>query len=132
MSSAPSPQKPDFLSLIGKKFGFYGVDNLRFKLGRVVWEAVEDDSDGLRSYLETVQRVEQPDDVFFKRPLATVEIVDVCEGSMDGYGLRDVKDGHIWLLVGTDNVDDYYPSFVFSYAPKEKPCHIDICDCRNS
>ena len=39
----------------GKVYRFYGVDNNCFKLDNSVLEAVEDESDGYRSYLATVE-----------------------------------------------------------------------------
>lgn len=58
-------------SLVNFRMPFYGVDASRFKLGRHVFEALEDD-------------------------------------------------GHVWLRIGTDNTDDYYPSFVFFYQPRTR------------
>ena len=106
--------------LQGKKFGFYGVDNNCFKLGRKVYEAIENEDDGYRSFLESVEVVAD-EGIFFDRPLGYVEVK--CSGPrnyFDGYLLVDVKDGHVWLRVGTDKCDDYYPYFVFDYQPKMK------------
>lgn len=109
---------------LGEPLKFYGVDNNRFKLGPDVFEAQEDPSDGYRSYLGTVAKVAEPGDVFFRKPLDTVtarEVDHVKRGNyyFDGYELLG-KDGHVWLRFGTDNVDDYYPFFVFEYTPKSK------------
>ena len=109
---------------------FYGVDNNCFKLGVLVFEAVEDPGDGYRSYLETVKIDvdEQEDFIFFNTPLARVRVVEAESHfnaehdefyDFDGLYLQDVEDGHIWLVVGTNNTNDYYPWFVFQYRPKE-------------
>ena len=104
--------------LLGKRFGFYGVDNNCFKLGRKVYEAIEDEDDGYRSYLHSIEVV-KVDGIFFKKPLAYVEVKSTGDGDyFEGYWLEDTKDGHVWLRVGTDNADDYYPYFVFEYQPK--------------
>jgi len=100
--------------LHGKRFGFYGVDGNCFKLGRDVYEAIEDEDDGYRSYLNSIEKVDF-DGIFFKQPLGTIEV----KMTDDWYYLEDVKDGHIWLRVGTDDTDDYYPYFVFDYQPKK-------------
>ena len=105
--------------LLGKKFGFYGVDNNCFKLDRKVYEAIEDESDGYRSYLDSIEVVDK-DGIFFDKPLAFVEVKYSEWGYFEGYWLEDVEDGHVWLRVGTDNADDYYPMFVFDYQPKRK------------
>ena len=106
--------------LVGKTVSFYGVDNLYFKLGRTIFKAVEDEEDGYRSSLGSIE-VENNETVsliFFKTPIARV-LIEKEDGVFEGFNLRDVKDtSHIWLRVGTDDTDDYYPSFVFDYTPK--------------
>jgi hypothetical protein len=112
-------------SLKGHKFRFYGVDNTRFKLDDVVYEAKEDESDGYRSYLESIQVVLDCSSIFFKRPVASVTVRDavvpritnVYDDGLEGWELVD-DSGHVWLLVGTDRSDGYYPFFTFRYTPK--------------
>lgn len=59
----------------GLKGSFYGVDGYRFKIGRNVFEAVEDESDGYRSCMAEVKAGEQnPKDIFFKRAIAKVVV----------------------------------------------------------
>lgn len=102
---------------LNEELGFYGVDGNRFKLGANVYEAIEDESDGYRSMLQEIKSVEQqPQDVFFERRLDTVKMIEDSDGH--GYKVVSVKDGHIWLVMGTDNYDDYYPYFVFNYTPR--------------
>ncbi len=103
--------------LLGKKFGFYGVDNNCFKLGRKIYEAIENEDDGYRSYLDSIIVV-NIDGIFFNKPLATVEVKAIEFNDFDGYVFEDTKDGHVWLRVGTDYCDDYYPIFIFDYQPK--------------
>lgn len=107
-----------FDDLVGKTMSFYGVDNNWFKLDRKVYEAVENEDDGYRSYLGSVEVVDRKDLIFFKRRLARVTVEEYGDGSFYGYVLRDVSDGHVWLRFGTNNSDDYYPWFVFEYQPK--------------
>lgn len=117
----------------GVAFDFYGVDGNRFCLGehpnRVVFEAVEDESDGYRSYLETIRvdNAVSPSEcgIFFRKPLDRVRIVTYelsMSDDMDkesGYQLVSAMDGHVWLSIGTNAYDDYYPCFVFNYRPRE-------------
>lgn len=113
----------EFKDIVGKRFGFYGVDGNRFKLGRWVFEALEDEEDGYRSHLKDIERRDHSDAIFFKRVLAVVKVIEFEE--TEGYGdegwrFVDVKDGHVWLEIGTNNVDDYYPCFYFRYNAKEE------------
>lgn len=106
---------------------FYGVDNNRFKLEGFVFEAKEDESDGYRSFLGSIKiNPEEQSDrlIFFSQPIASIEIKwydsGKCPGMPDfkGYQFEDYEDGHVWLRIGTDNINDYYPCFHFEYLPK--------------
>lgn len=107
----------------GQYIPFYGVDNYRFKLDDMIFEALEDPSDGYRSYLGNIVIDEQKSEdrsIFFPAPVAHVKIVVDSTESTDfnGWTLVDT-DGHIWLTVGTENSNDYYPWFQFTYCPKD-------------
>ena len=113
--------------LVGKTFNFYGVNCNCFKLNGTVWEAIEDEEDGWRSSLDSV--VESTDNLIFpQKRLARVTLEGCtdndsghkfCDNTFEGWQLKDVKDGHIWLRFGTDHCDYWYPYFVFDYQPKE-------------
>jgi len=49
------------------------------------------------------------------------EALHDMQKDFSGWILRDVLTGHIWLTVGTDFGDDYYPSFTFRYEPDTTP-----------
>lgn len=113
--------------LLGKRVRLYGVampggDVDYVKLGRDVWAAECDPNDGYRSYLNGIKRVVAPEGVtFFQTPLATVTVRKWVDGY--GYGERDGfelvdSSGHVWLTIGTSDVDDYYPSYTFYWQPK--------------
>jgi hypothetical protein len=108
-----------FEDFVGKTALFYGVDGNAFKLDGQVFEALEDESDGYRSYLDSVELKDPSGLIFFGAALANVTVRSVSETSFEGYEIVDVDDGHVWVRLGTDNNDDYYPYFVFSYNPKE-------------
>lgn len=101
---------------------FYGVDNSTFCLGngatKIALEAIEDESDGYRSYFGCFA-VSPTDKIFFSTPLARVYTRETESGEgyerFMGWELVDVATGHIWLRVGTSNTDDYYPFFTFEY-----------------
>lgn len=111
--------KDQLADLVGKEFAFYGVDNECFKLGDQVFEVLENEDDGYRSYLGSVEVVDREGLIFFRQPLATVTVEEFDDGSNEGYRLVDTADGHVWLSFGTDYYDDYYPMFRFEYQPRK-------------
>lgn len=136
-----------FDALIGGTYDFYGVDGETLCIGvngtRVALEAVEDPSDGYRSYFGCF-RTSEVGHIFFGQPIARVALKPGGESSrswnwsccddggyrcncesarlkreenFSGWVLEDVDTGHVWLTVGTDHGDDYYPCFTFRYSP---------------
>lgn len=102
-------------------YAFYGVDNNCFKLNDTIYEAVEDASDGYRSYLESVVVKNKSKLIFSNLPIASVRIEKLPynndrNGTIEGFKLVD--DNNVWLEVGTDYDDTYYPTFVFNYNPR--------------
>jgi hypothetical protein len=112
-----------FEELTGAELKFYGVDCNTFCLGlgnkKMVFEAVEDESDGYRSMLEDVRSVSGEGHIFFDMPLARVIVMDWDTGGEGGYQLIDSDTGHVWLSMGTNYNDEYYPYFIFQYTPSE-------------
>ena len=116
--------------LVGKTFYFYGIFNNLFKIDDMVLEAIEDPNDGYRSHLGAICHNKSNKAKFHKRPLGEV-VLEEFDGNLNdleleaygsefnGYILRDIDNNHIWLVFGTDNVDDYYPCFKFWYNPDE-------------
>lgn len=108
---------------VGSTHRFHGIDNHRFKLGKVVYEALENKNDDLRSYLESVE-VTDGKGIFFRTAVDTVrvEFLDETNGQDKdgfwGYRLVSVKDGHVWLRIGSHANDWYYPTFIFEYTPR--------------
>jgi hypothetical protein len=116
--------------LVGKKCKYYGSKRGNtFRLDDYVFEAVEDESDGYRSYLDKILTLpEIPYEYQNLLPIATVIIIDedflyLKENirTLDsGYQLVDADTAQLLLEVGTDNEDDYYPAFVFNTYDKKK------------
>jgi hypothetical protein len=106
---------------LNKEFDFYGVDGNCFKLDDFIYEAIEDDEDGYRSHLEGLEDVTNKYNnlVFFKTPIAKVKCVIMDDEYCDTFkGIHFIdNNNHVWLKVGTDHSDDYYPWFVFQYEP---------------
>lgn len=110
----------------GKKYELFGVDGNCFKIGDRVLEATEDPSDGYRSYLGSIEVKDPTGLIFFGKPIARVQIIaertrgrgDYADG-FDGYFFRDA-DGWDWLIIGTNNCSDWYPSFHFEWRPRSQ------------
>jgi len=101
----------------GRYYNFYGVDGNRFKIGSEVFEAIEDECDGYRSYLGSIE-VKDKSEIFFKTAIARVTVTEEDYDGFRGYCFTDAT-GHCWLKIGTNEMYDYYPCFVFHYEPKQ-------------
>ena len=111
-----------FSENVGREFDFYGVDSNKFKLNDTVFEAIEDESDGYRSMLDAIVVAGDGSDIFFSSPIARVRVRVAGDGdNFEGFKLLDAEDDHEWLVIGTANTDDYYPSFTFQYNHKPDP-----------
>lgn len=110
----------DFTMLIGSKASLYLPPNdpCRFQLGTIIFEVMEDESDGYRSSMQEVSIVLTGCNTPANKLLAEVMIKQDPAPDCDIYCLTDLKDGHIWLRFGTDHTDNYYPSFVYNWDPK--------------
>lgn len=103
-----------------KEFEFYGVCGNRYKLDETIWEAMEDENDGYRSCLGSIEIVNPgTDDIFFPDSLGKVCVKKYDENDTEGWAIEDIATGHIWLVIGTNYSDSYYPSFRFEYTPKD-------------
>ena len=101
----------------GEYYNFYGVHDNCFKLGSVVFDAIEDPDDGYRSYLQSIPITDPKDLIFSTLPIVDVRVEMDLNFEEDGFfKLVDVNN-HTWLTIGTDHTDEYYPWFVFDYTP---------------
>lgn len=112
--------------LANRKFLLDAVDNLvsakdyangiRFRLDGVVYEAIEDESDGYRSELREIRAVyTKPRNVF----IPTEVLSSFGEGSsFHVLYFYDARTAKVVLEVGTNNDDDYYPNFVACFTPE--------------
>lgn len=117
----------DMDKLLGKEFGFFGVNENCFKIGSKVLEVIEDLGDGYISCMREVVQISKAECDkrslhFFNEAIDKVRVEEAPASewrcSFEGYRLVSVKDGHVWLTFGTSDYDDYYPCFVFEYEPK--------------
>lgn len=82
-----------------------------FQLGTVVFEVLEDENDGYRSSMDKLRVLKQNADM--GQLLGEIKVVDISNNNQTMYALQDTKDGFNWAEFGTENIDDYYPGFIF-------------------
>ena len=95
---------------------FDDAQMMRFKIDGKIYVATEDPTDGYRSSLKDIVLSEDK----MKNVFRGQQVLGKYEGTNDRDILEfvSVKTGKVVLEVGTDNADDYYPSFVASFNPK--------------
>lgn len=89
---------------------------INFILNGVTYTATEDPSDGYRSMLQEVYISNTPVRNVFKGCKVKGEYIDTS--SEDIVRFTDIKTGLVVLEIGTDNNDDYYPSFIAHFSPE--------------
>lgn len=99
-----------------------------FVLDGTTYRVVEDESDGYRSSMRDI-------DIIVDRPVVNVfepcRVVGRYVNGKWGYGdssdileLIDLVTGKTVLAVGTQNNDDYYPSYVADFTPEHMACNV--------
>lgn len=93
----------------------YGKDgNGLFKLDGITYEAVCDEDDGYRSYMDDLTIVKDIPQMFDIPVLVSFE--DAWHD--DRIEILDRRNKLLVLNVGTKDLDDYYPCYVFDYHPE--------------
>ena len=96
----------------------------RFVLDGKVYTAREDDNDGYRSAMEDLTEGGEVKNAFPPQRVLCSMRTEGKYGSTDHVlVMRDVVTGKEVLEVGTDNTDDYYPSFVANFRPENMACN---------
>jgi hypothetical protein len=92
---------------------------VRFILDGITYQVEENPDDGYRSNHEGPFISEEPVKNIFPG-IQVFCLHDTSEpyGSCDILGFYNMK-GEIFLCVGTENIDDYYPSYQGYYSPGE-------------
>ena len=99
---------------------YYGDStSISFNLDGVVYTGIENPDDGYRSSLDKL--IVSKDKI--KNKFKSVSVMALARtscryGKADVLELVDVKTGKVVLEVGTNNTDDYYPSFVGNFYPE--------------
>ena len=102
----------------GDHFEDCGV--IRFRLDGIVYTATEDPSDGYRSSMDKlfVSPDEPMRNVFPAVRVLARKKANEKYSVNETLELIDVVTGKVVMEVGTDNTDDYYPSFVSAFWPE--------------
>jgi len=127
-------QTVDLNHFVGKQFTLTAVDSsklylvrysadsggLAFTLDGVTYAAVENPDDGYRSSMDRIAIL--PSGIEMATPIPPHVVVGRkqthCEyGAAECVELIDVETGKTVIRFGTDNSDDYYPSFVGEFDP---------------
>lgn len=99
--------------LLGQTGNLYYYSQMNcFQLGTVIFEVLEDESDGYRSSMDKLRVLKQ--DAPMGQLLGEIKVVDISNTSQTMYALQDTRDQFNWVEFGTDQIDDYYPGFVFT------------------
>jgi len=99
---------------------FEACQIMRFRLDGKVYTAIEDPSDGYRSCMRELTFGDLPMANTFSpvRVLARHRAENAHGNTDDILELLDVVTGRTIVEVGTEDTDDYYPSFVASFHPE--------------
>ena len=97
-------------------------DGYLFRINDKNYVAVENPSDGYRSYCE----IEESDAVCtntFPDQEVFVLNYDETRGYNKNWGIEiyNIEDGSLILKISTENYDDYYPMAVMEYHPENMP-----------
>jgi len=101
--------------------GFEDAQCITFRIDGTTYMAIEDPSDGYRSSMEKLMIVH---DAEMKNVFSPVRVVATHRTQGSGYSSADIlqfidiANGKMIMEIGTDNDDDYYPSFVASFNPE--------------
>jgi len=100
-----------------------GKEGVAFCLDDKVYLAFEDDNDGYRSqmgalFVATAEAHDLWSPHYIRRDVVCRHVDrDKYGDNSDILEVIDADTGHLWLRVGTENIDDYYPGFIAQWFP---------------
>ena len=99
---------------------------INFTLDGITYSAVEDPVDGYRSCMRDLKKSDKVTSNTFLGVKVSCEMIpDDNYGSNDVLHINDIETGKLIIAVGTENSDDYYPSFVSTYHPENMAINKD-------
>lgn len=92
----------------------------RFRINGTVYVVIEDPDDGYRSCMSELKVLKSSE---MGNVFTPIEVVGIYRDkrrywSCNILELVDINNGKTVLEVGTDNTEDYYPSFVAHFSPE--------------
>lgn len=102
-------------------WGRHNGNYVKFTLDNITYIAVEDPSDGYRSYMGTLLQIDEPCKI--KIPDVPVVCHMKDESNYDVLVFRDALSGRVVLELGTCYTDSYYPYCVMEYHPENMACN---------
>lgn len=102
---------------------------VKFRLDGVTYMAVEDPEDGYRSCCEELKIVDEECKTTLPAILVECKMREDayanswCEEKNNILEFYDVTNKQMFMAVGTGNIDDWYPYFVFEYTPELLSCN---------
>ena len=102
---------------------------VKFRLDGITYMAVEDPEDGYRSCCEELEIVDEECKTALPAILVECKMREDayanswCEEKNDILEFYDVANKQMFMAVGTGNIADYYPYFVFEYTPELLSCN---------
>lgn len=98
------------------------VQDKKFKFANIIWQVIEDKLDGNGSMLDYIIYSNQEDIGNQFNKSATVKLQRIKKEksnvSWSYWVLKDVKDEHVWLIIGTDYSLCKFPKVIFKHYPK--------------
>lgn len=97
------------------------INIIKFELDNKTYVAEEDPGDGYRSYLETIEEVCEPISRKHKIPPTKVicrHITKYDTEECDILEFIDNQNGEVFLRMGTNHLDDFYPYCLLDYMPE--------------
>ncbi len=117
----------DFGSREDLREDYAGTPNaMWFVLDGKTYCVIENPSDGYRSSMRDIEESDRPVANTFAPVKVLARMCDKYGSYSDGCDvleLIDVINGKRILAAGTDNVGDYYPSFVADFMPESMACN---------
>ena len=107
-------------SMVSEYNNTYDGNVIRFVLDGKTYTACEDDNDGYRSAMRDIFVTEEKVSNTFNpvQVLVVYREHDCNYRKDDIIDFYDTKNGKRILSVGTEDTDDYYPSFVSNWTPE--------------
>ena len=99
------------------------ASSILFVLNGQTYKAMEDRSDGYRSSLKTLQKIDSKVKNTFKPCRVVGKLINTSE--QDLLSFADAETGFTVLEVGTNMFDEYYPSFVGNFTPEHMSAFVE-------